>query len=147
MSMSRTIRQAIAFLAAALLLAGCGSSGGSEPLSDAAFSTQGNRICREAGQQRSEDLKAATAESDGSGGTEELADFVEVSLESIEDMAGELSDLEGPVAREKAVAKLVADLDREVEKMKAAPDKPVTSSSFTAANTAARQAGLPDCTI
>lgn len=139
---------AIAIAALALLLAGCGSSGGdSKPLNEAAYLKQANQICREAQQQQSEDLKAATEDSDGSGGEEELAHFVEVSTEPIEDMAGELSDLKGPAAQRKAVAKLVNELTKEIEKIKATPSDPVSDTSFESANAAARQAQLYDCEL
>jgi hypothetical protein len=138
-----TIAVALAIALAAWLVAGCGSSS-SNPITKAEFVKQGNEICKEAAKQREEDLKAST---DESGEGEEISNYVEVALGSVEDMAGELSDLEPPAAQKKESEKLVQDLESEIEALQASPEKPITSSSFKEANAAAEQAGLPACTI
>jgi hypothetical protein len=138
----------IAAAFAAALLTGCGSSSGSsEPISKTAFLKQGNAICKQASKQREEDLKAATEDSDGSGGSEEMADLVDVALESVEEMADELSDLNPPAAQKKEAEALVKELEKEIEARKAAPDEPVTPTSFKAANHTAHEARLYACQI
>lgn len=138
-----TIAAALAIVLAALLVAGCGSSS-SDPITKAEFVKQGNEICKEASKEREEDLEAAT---DESGEGEEIANYVEVALGSIENMASELSGLEPPAAQKKQSEKLVQELEGEIEALQASPEKPITSSSFKDANAAAEQAGLPACTI
>lgn len=106
-----------------------------------------NEICEQASKQREEDLKAETEDSDGSGGSEEMADLVNVALESVEDMADELADLDPPAAQKKMADAHVKDLEQEVEARKAAPDEPVTPTSFKAANATAHSAQLYACQI
>ncbi|MGD9735527.1 MAG: hypothetical protein AB7V58_07970 [Solirubrobacterales bacterium] len=140
----------IALALALSLLAGCGSSSSgnnSEPISKTAFLKQGNSICSQAAKQRDEDLKAATEESDGSGGSEEMAEMVDVALRSVEAMADELAELNPPAAQKKQAKALVKELEREIEALQANPDDPVNAKSFEAANATARSAALYDCEI
>jgi hypothetical protein len=139
-----TVAAVLAIALVAWVLAGCGSSEGSGPITKAEFVKQGTEICKEAAKHREEDLKAAT---DESGEDEEISNYVEVALGSVEDMASELSDLEPPAAQKKETEKLVKDFESEIEALQASPNKPVSSASVKDANATAARAGLPACTI
>jgi ABC-type Zn uptake system ZnuABC Zn-binding protein ZnuA len=137
-------------IAFAALLAGCGSSSSgdsSEPISKTAFLKQGNGICEQAVKQREEDLKAATEDSDGSGGSEGMAHLVDTALESIENMADELAELDPPAAQKKEAEALVKELEKEIEAVQADPDDPINASSFKVANATAHEARLYACQI
>lgn len=143
---ARKILPALLLILAVWLVVGCGSSS-SDPLTKAAFLEQGNEICEEATKQRDEDLKAATEASDESGGTEEMESFVDTALESVEDMAGNLGDLNPPAAQKKEAEALVSSLDKEVEQLQATPEDAMSEKAFRGSNAAAQSAGLPSCAI
>lgn len=138
----------VAVLAAALCLgvSACGS-GDSEPLTKAEFIQQGNEICKEATTQRGEDLKAATEDSDGSGDEEEMESFVSTALESVQDMAEELEDLNPPPAQEKEVKALVSSLEKGIAKTEADPSQGIDGSAFEEANELSAEHGLSDCQV
>lgn len=141
--------KSIATAALALLacfLVACGSDS-SEPLTKAAFLQQGNEICREATEQRDEDLKAASEDSDGSGGEEEMANFVDAALESVHEMADGLEGLEPPKQEQKEVAAIVRGFNEGIEQTEANPSDGISGSAFEKANEAAARYGLSDCQV
>src|SRR5882757_1639662 len=114
-----------------LVVAGCGSGGSSSgSLSVGAFVSQGNEICREAAKQRQNILRSAVAEGHEANSDADLSSLVDLALEPIEEMVGRLRDLKPPRSRRNQAEAFVDDLNMEIEKLRRAPTRPVSKSSF-----------------
>jgi hypothetical protein len=136
-------RISCATLAAGLLVAlavGCGGSSEAAPLKKAQFIKQGDAIC-------------ATAQAEREGQREELleqsseSDAMQILLEPIENMTGELGDLGVPVGQEKQVEAIISAYEEGAAKLEADPGGPNSAAAFDKANELAADYGLTGCSI
>lgn len=128
-------------LAAGLLVAGCGGSGSSDPLTRSEFIEEANTICQEAEAERSEVLR-------GVEGSPALSTLASEAISSVEGMTEELAELNPPAADSKEIAAIVGAFQAGVAEVKAdSADPSVGISAFAEASSLAEDYGLTDCTI
>jgi hypothetical protein len=131
---------------AALILAGCGGSGGSSgnapPLKKPQFIAQANSICKQAETERNEALK------DAANGEPELGELTDAALPSLQKMTEELGELGPPKGDKEEVETIVGAFEEgasEVEDNSTDPTAQI--SAFAEADKLAEEYGLTDCAI
>jgi hypothetical protein len=123
------------------LLAGCGGSGSSGPLTKAEFVQQAKSICQDAEAEQGEALRAA----DGASG---LAELTLDALSPVQDMAEELAELSPPPGDAKKTAAIIEAVEAGVAEVKADPVAATAAiGAFAEANKLAEAYGLTGCVI
>lgn len=126
------------------LVSGCGGSSDAAPLKQPVFVKEANAICAAAQNEREEQGKDLGPDSDG---PEDADDVMQLLLEPVDKMTGEINDLGAPVGQEKQVEAIVAAYEAGIAKLEEEPESPNSVSAFNKANQLAAEFGLTDCTI
>jgi hypothetical protein len=137
---SMLLAVSLAALIAALVVAGCGGGGNSDPLTKSEFVEQANSICKDAAAERDAALE------DVAKGDSEFV--TEAALPPVQKMTEELSELVPPVGDKKEVQAIVAAFRAGIKKVEADPTNLVSDvGAFAQADKLATEYGLTDCVI
>jgi len=147
-------------LAAALLMAGCGSDSDTGTASDEApvalskpqFVKQGNQICaqglKEKDQAVSVALKESAAEGGGPPNSSDIKKMVEKAvLPPYGKVVDQLGQLGAPKGDEAKVEKMVGEFESAMQDVEADPVKATKKNAFEAADEAAEAYGLDACRL
>lgn len=136
-------------IAAALVIAGCGSGGdSSSPLTKAEFLKQGDGICKEAIAKVSNELEKVDASGESTagtsipGGTELISS---VFAPAVTTMAEELGALVPPQGDAKEVRAIIVAFEKGVREAEANPEAALGKSTFTGGGELAGAYGLKTC--
>lgn len=142
----RLVASVAAALVAFLVVAGCGGSDSSTPLTKAEFAKRGTEICETAASGRTQASKEAAKQS-GSGGTKEGKEITEALLDPVRKMTEELAELTPPKNQAKALEALVSALEAGIAKIEAEPAGGETASAFSKANELTKEVDLTACEV
>lgn len=136
-------------LGVALLVGlGCGSSG-SEPLTKAEFSRQGNKICKEATQARAKAIEEVFKGLDPNRTYPKRTEAAILKMVVIyEKTMEEIGDLDAPEGEEEKVESLLGAMEAAAERTKANPQTAVVGNApFREADKVAEKLDLKECVI
>lgn len=138
----------IVAVAFALVVAGCGGSGG-DSLTKAEFAKKADEICHRGESERSEAIQAAAQKFSGKKITAaDQEQVVLAALPSYEKEAQKIQELGAPEGEEKKVEALVEAMEEAAANVKADPGTATTGSiPFKKANELAEEIGAKGCAV
>lgn len=136
---------------ASVMLAACGSSGSSAPLSRAEYLKQGNQICKEGLEEKDQVVKAGLESIPRKDfpnlSKQDLAMLGEKALSPYKKITDELEGLSAPSADAAKVEKILAEFGAAAKETEANPVALAKGDPFRDAGDAAAAYGLKDCNL
>lgn len=138
---------AVAMVAAAVAIAGCGGGGSDEPLTKAEFIKQANAICQQSAERRSKLIAEFIQQANPKANREKLQEeVVQRALPTYETATQQIDELAAPQGDDEKVQKIVEAMEEAVKKAEADPHSAlINEAAFKKADQLVKSYGLKDC--